>query len=99
MPTITPFCSELTGITQDMVEEEPEWEKVMEMFLSWYNENNLSPDNSTFVTCGLWDLNTMLPKQCQYSGLSVPDIMSGDYVNIKHSFQNHAGKYAKVNTN
>ena len=97
---ITPFCTELTGITQDMVAMEPTWEEVLEMFVSWYTSNNLSPQNSTFVTCGLWDLKTALPKQCQYSQLVIPEMLdvgsSGEYINIKYSFQKHTGTYAKV---
>ena len=94
------FCTELTGITQDMVDSQPTWSSVLEMFVSWYEDNNLSPLNSTFVTCGLWDLKTMLPRQCHYSGLDIPHMLdvgaSGHYVNIKYSFQQHTGKYAKV---
>ena len=98
--SITPFCTELTGITQDMVDTQPAWEQVMEMFVSWYTDNNLSPLNSTFVTCGLWDLKTVLPRQCQYSQLGIPGMLdvgcSGEYINIKYSFQKHTGTYAKV---
>ena len=95
------FCTELTGITQDMVDDQPTWPETLEMFVSWYNHNDLTPDNSTFVTCGLWDLKTMLPRQSQYSGLPIPDPLnvgsSGEYINLKYSFQQHTGKFAKVN--
>ena len=100
--SITPFCTELTGITQDMVETEPTWERVLEMFVAWYSANNLSPQHSTFVTCGLWDLKTVLPKQCRYSQLAIPEMLdvgsSGEYINIKYSFHKQTGRYAKVGT-
>ena len=91
------FCTELTGITQDMVDGQPTWPETLEMFVSWYNHNDLTLDNSTFVTCGLWDLRTALPRQCLYSGFEVPHSCTGEFVNIKYSFKAHTGKYAKVN--
>ena len=100
MSSLPAFCTELTGITQDMVDDQPTWSDTLEMFMSWYNHNNLTPDNSTFVTCGLWDLKTMLPRQSEYSGLAVPNALnvgtSGEYINLKYSFQQHTGKYPKV---
>ena len=44
---------------------------VLSRFVSWYNSHHLSPSNSSFVTCGQWDLVTMLPEQCRYSGQDV----------------------------
>ena len=69
IPNITSFCTELTGITQDMVDSKEDFPTVLEKFQSWYTQNNLTEENSAFVTCGLWDLADMLPKQCSYSGL------------------------------
>ena len=37
---------------------------------------------SIIVTCGNWDIETILPEQCQISGLSVPKIMKR-WLNIK----------------
>ena len=68
VPGLTSFCTQLTGITQDMVETKDSFPMVLEKFQLWYSENNLTPENSTFVTCGLWDLADMLPRQCKYSG-------------------------------
>jgi len=99
IPKITPFCTELTGITQDMVDTRQTFPGVLEKFQQWYTGNDLTPVNSTFVTCGLWDLVDMLPKQCNYSGVGVPDFLdvgaSGEFVNVKFSFQKQVGKYGK----
>ena len=69
---------------------------VQELFREWYRDHSLSPATSTFVTCGLWDLRTALPRQCLYSGVEIPHSCTGEFVNIKYSFQAHTGKYAKV---
>ena len=36
--------------------------------LERYKSHGLDPSNATFVTCGQWDLESMLPQQCLYSG-------------------------------
>jgi len=99
VPSLTTFCTELTGITQDMVKDSPTFPTVLSEFCAWYHGHGLSPDTATFVTCGQWDLETMLPQQCQYSGLDFPSMLdvskSGKFVNLKFSFQEHMGKYGK----
>ena len=69
IPELTPFCTQLTGITQDMIANEDTFPHVLEHFLNWYKENELNSTEACFVTCGLWDLSTMLPLQCSYSGM------------------------------
>ena len=68
-------------------------------FEAWYRQQELSRDNSTFVTCGLWDLADMLPRQCITSDLSIPACLdvaqSGEFVNIKFSYQRQMGVYGR----
>lgn len=98
-PQLTTFCTELTGITQDMIQDRDYFPGVLESFVSWYKSRGLNTSNATFVTCGQWDLETMLPKQCLYSGLTVPYMLdvgeSGEFVNIKLTHQKTMGQYAK----
>ena len=49
----------------------------LEFSLERYESNGLDPSNSTFVTCGQWDLVSMLPQQCLYSGKASPPQGSG----------------------
>jgi len=99
IPNLTHFCTELTGITQDMVEDKEPFPAVLSQFEAWYSGHNLSPDMATFVTCGQWDLVDMLPKQCKYSAIPVPQMLdvgkTGEFVNIKFSFQEETRKYGK----
>ena len=95
-PILSEFCTQLTGITQEMVKDKQTFTEVFDKFQNWCLENNLNPQNSTFVTCDLWDLKTMLPEQCVYSKLSIPEFLdvggSGHFVNLKYSFMHHTGK-------
>lgn len=99
IPQLTHFCTQLTGITQDMVDDKDTFKDVLARFETWYSGHNLSPETATFVTCGQWDLVDMLPKQCAYTGVPVPPMLdvgkTGEFVNIKFSFQEETRKYAK----
>lgn len=87
-PNLTPFCTELTGITQDMVSGQPKLVEVLQDFHKWMSTNGLlDPNvNSCFVTCGDWDLKTMLPSQCKHFKIPIPDYFR-KWVNIKRVFQ------------
>ena len=56
-------------------------------------DNNFTSDNSMFVTCGDWDLKTMLPKHCDYLNISYPNYFSA-WANIKVLFSNAYGRNA-----
>jgi len=98
-PQLTRFCTNLTGITQDMIQDKDTFPDVLLRFVSWYKSHGLDPSNATFVTCGQWDLVSMLPQQCLYSDLALPSMLdvgiSGEFVNIKLTYQNTTGKYGK----
>ena len=83
-----------------MVDNGPTFAEAVDQFVDWYTRHGLSPEVATFVTCGQWDLVTCLPAQCSYSNLTIPSMLdiatSGNFVNVKFSFQKHTGKYGKV---
>ncbi|XP_035750141.1 ERI1 exoribonuclease 3 isoform X3 [Egretta garzetta] len=86
-PQLTPFCTELTGIIQGMVDGQPSLQQVLERVDEWMaKEGLLDPSvKSIFVTCGDWDLKVMLPGQCQYLGLPVADYFK-QWINLKKVF-------------
>ncbi|XP_023617646.1 ERI1 exoribonuclease 3 isoform X7 [Eptesicus fuscus] len=61
-PQLTPFCTELTGIIQAMVDGQPSLQQVLERVDEWMAKEGLLDPNvkSIFVTCGDWDLKIML---------------------------------------
>ncbi|XP_048458356.1 ERI1 exoribonuclease 3 isoform X3 [Rhincodon typus] len=93
---LTPFCTELTGIVQSMVDGKPTLQQALQMVDDWMRkEGLLDPKvNSIFVTCGDWDLKTMLPGQCQLLGLPVPDYFK-KWINLKKAYSFAMGDYPK----
>ena len=95
-PQLTKFCTDLTGITQDMVGGQQPLEEVLLLFDQWIKKEGLLDPNVkfTFVTCGDWDLNRMLPSQCKSFGLSHPPYMQS-WMNIKFAFRDLMGVHPK----
>ncbi|OAD54786.1 ERI1 exoribonuclease 3 [Eufriesea mexicana] len=84
-PQLTPFCIDLTGIMQDMVDKEPYFPEVFQEFCNWLKKYNYSSENSAFVTCGNWDLQYMLPYQCQLEKIQLP-VQYNKWINLKNTF-------------
>lgn len=95
-PVLSSFCTELTGIIQDMVDDQPFFEDVLQGFDRWMSENNLLGPSAkfTFVTFGDWDLLKMLPSQCTYFGIRVPEYMTS-WINLKKAFSEVTGYWPK----
>ncbi|KAH9944065.1 exonuclease RNase T and DNA polymerase III [Epithele typhae] len=70
-PTLTPFCTNLTGIEQTTVDSSETFPPVWKRFLEFLREHGVleHPEAATFLTCGDWDLKTMLPQQLRSSDL------------------------------
>ena len=92
-PILSDFCTSLTGITQEIVNSAPDFSTVymnfcdfMSQFRTQYRrENNDEEINILFSSCGDWDFQTMLIKQCTLSGLVVPPPMT-QWMNVKALF-------------
>ncbi|ESO88133.1 hypothetical protein LOTGIDRAFT_126582 [Lottia gigantea] len=87
-PELTTFCTELTGIIQEMVDDKPTLPQVLQDFDHWMNAEGLLKDDVrfAFATFGDWDLKTMLPSQCQYLDIKPKDYFnSGQWINVKRS--------------
>ncbi|CAG0901420.1 unnamed protein product [Darwinula stevensoni] len=95
-PCLTSFCTNLTGIIQEMVNSQPHLEETMELFDKWMEGENLKDPKVTslFVTCGDWDLKVMLPSQCQYFRISIPDYFTR-WSNLKKAFCSMEGMWPK----
>jgi inhibitor of KinA sporulation pathway (predicted exonuclease) len=73
-PTLSAFCTELTGIRQEEVDGAPPFLEVLARHQAWLAGHGLlesagAEERFAFVTCGDWDLATMLPAQCGASAL------------------------------
>jgi len=79
-----------------MVTNQPILEDVLKNFHAWLvNEKLLEPGiKFIFVTCGDWDLYTMLRSQCDYFKLPRAEYFDR-WINIKKSFNKALGRYAR----
>ncbi|KAB0359240.1 hypothetical protein FD754_003396 [Muntiacus muntjak] len=97
-PQLTPFCTETMGslIIQAMVDGQPSLQQVLERVNEWMAKEGLLDPNmkSIFVTCGDWDLNVMLPGQCQYLGLPVAGYFK-QWNNLKKAYSFAMGCWPK----
>lgn len=89
---ITPFCTSLTGITQNKVNMEKDIVIVINDFCSWLQSKELNPSNPyidgkrfVFMSCGNWDLMTCFPNQMKYFNILYPKCFRL-WLNIKKEF-------------
>eukprot|EP01130_Rhizamoeba_saxonica_P005380 TRINITY_DN2153_c0_g1_i10.p1 TRINITY_DN2153_c0_g1~~TRINITY_DN2153_c0_g1_i10.p1 ORF type:complete len:316 (+),score=48.35 TRINITY_DN2153_c0_g1_i10:174-1121(+) len=86
---LTSFCTELTGIQQGWVENGITFKAAYNRYSSWLNDHGLLDEHSfAVITCGDWDLKTMLPNQCRLSNMAVPNIFKS-WINIKRCFSEY----------
>lgn len=85
-PILTNFCTELTGITQNMVDEVETIEKIYDEHIKWLNDNLPKDAKLIFATCGHWDLKTMLPNEIYNKKLKLNNFYK-KYINVKDEYQ------------
>jgi ERI1 exoribonuclease 3 len=87
-PQLTDFCRKLTGIEQADVDGAPEFTEVLTRHRAWLASHDLADDGYAFVTCGDWDLVSMLPRQCAVAGVQVATLPRAyrRWINIKRVF-------------
>lgn len=80
------FCTELTGITQETVDKADIFANVFERHNKWLNKQiEGNTRDLAFLTCGHWDLKTMLPSQLRLLNAR-NNIKYRTYINIKDEF-------------
>lgn len=82
-PRLTPFCARLTGISQTAVNAAPTFPEVLTPFGAWLR--SAGGEEALFVTCGDWDLGSLLPRQCAQHRLPIP-AWADAWVNLKRVF-------------
>lgn len=85
-PKLSEFCINLTGITQDDVDNAVEFPIAMKLILAFLQEHNfINQTNWTFITCGNWDLEKMLPQQATLSKIK-PHSCFKKWINVQDEF-------------
>eukprot|EP01084_Bolivina_argentea_P083748 151615_1 len=87
-PQLTSFCTELTKITQTMVNDGITIQKALNSWNKWCYDNDLLPNDisspkACVVTCGDWDLQTMWTKQSRFSSFEQKAMLFSSWINVK----------------
>lgn len=95
-PEISTFCTELTGITTETLDDEQHFPQVFSNFCKWLEDGRYfeHENKSAFVTCGDWDLKVMLPHQCELENIKVPNHFD-EWINLKTAFYMLTKHYPK----
>lgn len=112
VPVLTDFCTNLTGITQDKVEEAPTLDEVIQLFEQFLEEHSMKalfdfPENGedeffsyVIATDGPWDFESFLITECNRKEIPFPSFAKF-YINIRHWYANSRqlgnGKMHNVN--
>jgi len=92
-PKLSEFCTKLTGITQAQVDRAATFPEVYTRHTKWLRVNTPAGTTPKIVTCGGWDIKTMLPLElARYPTLPVYHPYK-QYVNIKKEFEACYGKF------
>lgn len=81
---VSEFCEELTGINQATVDQGMDLKDALKGHSKWLRDVT-EHDNVTIVTCGHWDLRTMLPMDLKRIKIK-PESLYTRYVNLKDLF-------------
>ena len=78
-PTLTPFCKELTTITQENVDEALVYKEAVEDFKKWFSQY----DDFLFCSWGDYD-KTQFKRDCKLHEIAYP--FNEEHLNIKKEF-------------
>lgn len=97
-PKLTEFCTELTGITQDVVDKADGFPVVLEQLEEWLSQYSTYPyDTMCFVTDGPWDLRDFVRKQCVMSNIQRPAFFY-HWINLRKLYTKfYGGKQKRLN--
>ena len=83
---VTEFCTDLTGITQELVETKGfKLADVLIKFEDWVKLNVFNLEECCFVTCGSWDLKTALKKESVFRKINLNPFFK-KFINAKEVF-------------
>ena len=83
-PILSPFCVELTGITQSVVDDADTLDEVLDNFHEFLSTNCIS----CFTPCtdGPWDFTKFLAPESKRKGISLPT-WTHRWLNVRKKFQ------------
>ena len=109
-PSLTDFCKELTGITQQQVDAAPEFREALTDLQEWLHKHGFATDMMTrngsteigttsesllWVCDGDWDLRSMIPRQCMLSDVEQPAFLHR-WLDIRTAFEDQLNLPSKT---
>ncbi|KAI0253945.1 ribonuclease H-like domain-containing protein [Lactifluus subvellereus] len=89
-PKLTPFCTSLTGITQEQVDGAPHFPEVARRFSAFLVQHGLIHPvtggrlvHFCWCTDGPFDIRDFVVKQCFISNISMPPWLKGDVMDVR----------------
>lgn len=86
-PELSDFCKDLTAITQEQVDGGDKFKKVLYENIEWLDFHQVDLNNLIFVTCGMWDLNTIFPKNLKMFNATKVSYIYSKVINIKDEYK------------
>lgn len=84
---LTKFCMGLTGITQNQVYTGIDFIDAFNEHEKWIIDNiDSDPNEVMIITCGKWDLQTMMPMECMRWNIN-PSSLYRRVINLKDAFK------------
>lgn len=85
---LTPFCRNLTGISQEVIDSADTFVVVFKEFEQWMDDNKVSMDNDNvaFCTDGPYDVTRFLFDQFQDSKMMFPSYLK-EWVDVRITFK------------
>ena len=84
IPKLTEFCTEFTGITQEMVDKGMPLADTLKEFDEFLTKK-IPIGESVVVTCGDWDIKTCIKKEAQFKKIDLPRYLTR-WINLKKIF-------------
>lgn len=85
---LTEFCQELTGITQETVDNADAFPEVLSKFEQWLTDHKLGSEYKFgVVTDGHWDMGLCFSRQCRLCSIPVPKF-ARKWINLRKLYRN-----------
>lgn len=90
VPILTEYCKNLTGISQEQVDNGLILQDALKSFDEFLNINKIPPNKFCFVTSGDWDLMQCLRREAKYKKIQLKDYFKR-WINVKNIFFQYIG--------
>lgn len=96
-PTLTAFCTQLTGIQQQQVDGGVALVEALDMHDRWLEEKGIKGKKFAVLIWTDWDCKFMLESECRNKGLKKPPYFNR-WVNLKELYRNAFGHKCNLRT-